>query len=157
MNSSTLFLDESHVHISNWPPPAKTKASPGRVHIGFFAPKRSDLSATNLDFDALALEIEGDTVNQEDLAVAGSWVADQFYPGENATVRTARLRKGFSQKQLAALIGTSQPHVANIEKGDAGVMFQTVEKLCAALDITPNDFQAMVKKQKTINAQKEAK
>lgn len=102
-------------------------------------------------------EIEADESNKADLVAAGAWVADTLYPGQAGTIKTARLRKGFSQKQLASLIGTSQPHIANIEKGHAGVMFDTVERLCQTLGITPNDFQVMTANQKAINSRKEEK
>ncbi len=84
-------------------------------------------------------------------------MANELYTGQEETVKVARLRKGFSQKQLAELIGSSQPHIANIEKGDVNVMFSTVEKLCNALEITPNDFQKMTANQKAIRADKEGK
>ncbi|QHD05504.1 hypothetical protein PspR76_07080 [Pseudomonas sp. R76] len=105
----------------------------------------------------MELELESDDSNREGLAAAAVWVADRFYPDEQNTVRTVRLRRGLSQKQLATIIGSSQPHVANIEKGSVNVMFNTVLRLCDALVITPNDFQCMIENQQKINARKEPK
>ena len=163
MSLNTLFLSESPHLTGRWStangsdlPPVKTETRRGLVHVGTFSVKPSSLAEAHQDFDSLALELESDASNSADLAKAGAWVAERFYPGEQNTVRTARLRKGLSQKQLAAVAGTSQPHISTIEKGSVNVMFDTVLRLCSALDITPNDFQAMIQNQKDINTQKES-
>lgn len=151
------------MRISNWSknfgdtPPVKTGSGPARVHVATFKVKVSTLAATHTDFDALEAELESDGTLQHEMAEAGSWVAERLYPGQQNTIKTARLRKGLSQKQLATLIGTSQPHIANIEKGHVGVMFETVERLCESLGITPNDFQVLTANQKAINSDKDAK
>lgn len=79
-------------------------------------------------------------------------MADRFYAGEAETLKTMRLRKGYSQTQLAKLIGTSQPHVANLERSQGDVMFSTAEKICEALEISMDVFQMMLKRQREINA-----
>lgn len=52
------------------------------------------------------------------------------------TLSALRLRLGLSQSDLAAIYGTSQPHIARIEAGD-DVRVSTVRKLSAALQVTP--------------------
>jgi len=46
-----------------------------------------------------------------------------------------RLRKGLSQKQLAQAIGTSQPHIARIERGRDNVLLATAVHLAQALEV----------------------
>ena len=165
MSLSTLFRSESPVLIKDWskafgsdsPPPVKTETRQSNIHIGSFSVKPSNIAAAHQDFADLELELESDDSNREGLAAAAVWVADRFYPDEQNTVRTVRLRRGLSQKQLATIIGSSQPHVANIEKGSVNVMFNTVLRLCDALAITPNDFQCMIENQQKINSRKEPK
>jgi len=117
----------------------------------------SELASKHTDFDDFMAELEADPANAQGLAEAGSWVADQFYADDGITLRTARLRKGFSQKQLAEILGTSQPHVATIEKAGGDFMFATAAKLCEALGITLNDLPAILQRQRDINASKEKK
>lgn len=150
------------MHIGSWSrsgdaPPVKTGSSPAKLHVATFNAKVSRLAQAHSDFDALAAELEAEESVKSELAEAGAWAAEKLYPGETDTIRTVRLRKGLSQKQLAKLVGTSQPHIANIEKGHVGVMFDTVERLCESLGITPNDFQAMAANQKALSANKEGK
>ncbi len=102
-------------------------------------------------------ELESDPNNAVELAEAGAWVADTFFKEDGETLRTARLRKGYSQKQLAERLGTSQPHIANLEKGGGDVMLSTAQKLCEALDIQFGDLPKMIERQREIQAQKERK
>ncbi|WP_288078998.1 helix-turn-helix transcriptional regulator [Pseudomonas sp.] len=163
MSLSTQFRNELLIHTSDWSKnrgdasSLKTGSGPAQVHVAKFEVRVSRLAAAHSDFADLEAELEGDSSLSEELAKAGNWVANELYTGQEETVKVARLRKGFSQKQLAELIGSSQPHIANIEKGDVNVMFSTVEKLCNALEITPNDFQKMTANQKAIRADKEGK
>jgi len=55
---------------------------------------------------------------------------------------TLRLRRGLSQKQLADAIGTSQPHIARIEKGRDNVLLATANQLARALGVTLDEVNA---------------
>lgn len=114
----------------------------------------SPLAKRHTAFDALMAELEGDPASARELQEAGVWVADTFYDDEGDTLRVARLRKGLSQKQLAALLGTSQPHIVNLEKGTSDPQLSTVQKLCAALDIELNSLPAMLERQRNLNDRK---
>lgn len=46
-----------------------------------------------------------------------------------------RIQLGFSQTQLAALIGTKQPAISRLEKGDADTTLNTLFKVATALDL----------------------
>lgn len=55
--------------------------------------------------------------------------------GEN--VRTARMRKGLTQGQLAAQVGTTGQYISKIENGHKDVTLSTVAQLADALETTP--------------------
>lgn len=135
--------------------PAKTGSSRGAIYRANFIPNGSAIAAEHQDFDALALELESDSSLREELASAGAWVADRFYAGETDTFKTARLRKGYSQAQLGKLIGTSQPHIANLERGQGDFMFSTGEKLCDALGISMNELKSMLDRQRELNSSRD--
>lgn len=105
------------------------------------------LSQKHNDFDAFMAELEADPANAQDLAEAGSWIADTFYAEENETIRTVRLRKGLSQKQLAEALETSQSHIAKIESGRNDLQYPTMLKLMKALDLDANRLFAMLANQ----------
>lgn len=56
-----------------------------------------------------------------------------------------RLSKGISQAKLAELIDSQQPYIARIEKGDADVMFSTIEKLAKALNVSIGEVAEAVR------------
>lgn len=81
---------------------------------------------------------------------ARQWVAATFHGNDGDTVRTLRLRKGWSQSQLAAALGTSQPHVARIERGTENLAIETCRKLCSALDVDMNGLDRALRRQEAI-------
>ncbi|PYD13576.1 hypothetical protein DND58_14290 [Pseudomonas syringae pv. pisi] len=165
MSLATQSLFALPVPTENWsttsgeasPPPARTTSNVGAVLALKFSPPTPNHNSKHTDFDNLLAELEADPRNAQDMADAGAWASDFLYPGEAETLRTARLRKGLSQKQLASLIGTSQPHIANLEKSGNDVMLSTAVKLCAALDIEFGCLPGMIDRQRSINSQKELK
>lgn len=78
------------------------------------------------------------------------WIADTFYGEDGDTVRTLRLRKGWSQTRFAEVLGTSQSHVARIERGTENLSVETCRKLAAALDIDMNTLDQMLRRQEAI-------
>jgi DNA-binding XRE family transcriptional regulator len=58
-------------------------------------------------------------------------------------VRMLRENRGMTQKQLAKLLGTSQPAVARLEVGVAGVSLDAMFKAYFVLGGKHQDFQAM--------------
>lgn len=65
-------------------------------------------------------------------------LAAELSGGSTETVKTFRLKKGWSQTQLADAIGTSQPHIARIERGTENVTIDTCRRLAKALDLDLN-------------------
>lgn len=88
------------------------------------------------------------------LEQARQWVADSFHGEDGDTVRTLRLRKGWSQAQLAATLGTSQSHVARIERGTENLAIGTCRRLCVALGISMNTLDEALRRQESLAASK---
>lgn len=88
------------------------------------------------------------------LEEARRWVAETFHGEEGDTVRTLRLRKGWSQARLAKELGTSQPHIARIERGTENLAIETCRKLCIALEIDMNALDQALRRQEAIAQEK---
>lgn len=71
----------------------------------------------------------------------------KFHGTDGDTVRTLRLRKGWSQTQLAETIGTSQSHVARIERGDQNLAIQTCRRLADVLAVDMNALAQALRQQ----------
>ncbi|MGY0561670.1 helix-turn-helix domain-containing protein [Luteimonas sp. A277] len=82
------------------------------------------------------------------IARARAWVADAFHADEGETLRTLRMKKGFSQQQLAVLVGTSQPHIARIEGGADNLAIDTCRRLSHALGVDLNTLDAALLQQR---------
>lgn len=54
------------------------------------------------------------------------------------TLKEARINKDISQVELARMAGTSQRLVSRAESGKT-ILKETLVKICAALDISPDD------------------
>lgn len=53
-----------------------------------------------------------------------------------------RRKQGWSQKKLAAAIGTSQLHIARIENGRDDVLLATANQLAKALNVSLEEISA---------------
>ena len=91
-----------------------------------------------------------DTDRRAAIERARSWVADTFHSEDGVTVRTLRLKKGWSQTQLAKELGTSQSHVARIERGTENIAIDTCRRLCVALGIDMNTLDGALRQQENI-------
>ena len=93
---------------------------------------------------------EEDKERRTTLEKARRWTADVIHPDEGDTVRTLRLRKGWSQARLAEQISTSQSHIARIERGTENLLIGTCRKLCGALEIDMNVLDQALQRQESI-------
>lgn len=55
-------------------------------------------------------------------------------------LRDARVAKGFTQQELADIVGSQQPAYSRIENGETNVTLKTIIKLSEALDVSPEIF-----------------
>lgn len=90
------------------------------------------------DLEARLKEVPG---MADELVEARPWVAQTLYPFQQ-NLRTLRLSRGLTQSTLAALIGTSQPHLARMERGNGDVMRETMHRLCNALHVDMNTLDS---------------
>ena len=121
-----------------WVPPNPATRPSGVVH--YLVPPRQDepIPSGYTTIDDVVAEFERDPAMQEGLLDARRWIADTVLAGKPITLRTLRLRKGMSQAQLAAAIGTQQPHVARIERGQADPQLDTCRRIARALGVDLN-------------------
>lgn len=64
------------------------------------------------------------------------WVGRTYFADVDS-IKALRLRAGLSQAMLAQKMGTSQPQVARLEKGEIDAGISTVARLANALDESP--------------------
>jgi len=84
------------------------------------------------------------------LQQARKWFTDAFHSEDGDTVRTLRLQNGWSQTQLAARLGTSQPHVARIERGTENLAIETCRRLCSVLSVDMNTLDEALRRQEVL-------
>lgn len=130
-----------------------TATSSTRAPVFFFEAYTQPQTATpakHTSISQLAAEWEQDAEGSAALEEGRQWVADSFYGEDGDTVRTLRLRKGWSQARLAEVLATSQPHVARIERGTENLTIETCRKLSRALGIDLNTLDQALKRQGAI-------
>jgi len=111
---------------------------------------RPQAPAKHTSISELAAEWEQDAETCAALEEGRQWVADTFYGEDGDTVRTLRLRKGWSQTRLGEELATSQSHVARIERGTENLTIETCRKLSRALGIDLNTLDQALKRQEAI-------
>jgi transcriptional regulator with XRE-family HTH domain len=71
----------------------------------------------------------------------------EFLPGAPKSLGKLRLSLGYSQQQLAAAIGTSQPHIARIESGrGSNLMLDTAARLASALGVSIDEIWSLMER-----------
>jgi DNA-binding XRE family transcriptional regulator len=108
------------------------------VHYLVIPQQDEPIPAGYTTIDDVVAEFERDPAMHEELLDARRWIADTVLAGKSVSLRTLRLRKGMSQAQLAAAIGTQQPHVVRIERGQADPQLDTCRRLAHALGVDLN-------------------
>lgn len=102
----------------------------------------------------LVREWEGNEKDRDILEDARRWVKDTFHAHDGITIRTLRLGRGWSQAQLAQKLGTSQSHVARIERGTENIVIDTCRRLCQALGVDMNTLDQALRQQENITREK---
>lgn len=75
-------------------------------------------------------------ISESDLHDGRGWVAEALSDGQPDSLKTLRLRAGYSQAQLAEIIGMKQPNVCEFEAGKRKPNIDTLKKLADALGIS---------------------
>ena len=125
-------------------------------NIDDHATRRIDTPPNHVAVGEMVAKWEKDEKRRKAVEKARGWVADTFHAEDGKTVRTLRLRKGWSQIQLAKALGTSQSHVARIERGTENPLIETCRRLCGVLGIDMNTLDQALRRQEVI-AQAKAK
>lgn len=93
-----------------------------------------------IDIDELVVEFENQSPeNTEAIALGRQWVADTFYT-DRPSIAQLRLKKGWSQAQLARHAQTSQPYIARLEQGRVDPQMSTAQRLAKALGVSIETF-----------------
>lgn len=98
----------------------------------------------------LAVRWNQNEERQQYMQDARRWLVDTFHADEGDTIRTLRLRKGWSQARLAEEIGTSQSHIARIERGTENLAIDTCRRLTRALGVDMNTLNDALHRQEAI-------
>ena len=120
--------------------------TPCRV-FEFPQPESDEVPASYTSIDDLVHELESDAGRKAAIEKGRRWVAETFHGDDGVTVRTMRLQIGWSQAELAKEIGTSQSHIARIERGTENLAIRTCRKLCNALKIDMNTLDLALQRQ----------
>lgn len=88
----------------------------------------------------------------EHLATSRKELVSKFYGDDGDTIKTRRLKNGWSQQELAEKLGTSQSHLARIEnKGSSQLWLSTCRKLCEVLSVDMNTLNEMLERQEQLS------
>jgi len=130
---------ESVAHVAT-STPAATTAPPSAKVLEFpgNGPAAAPVPPGYTTIDDLIEEFERDPAAKEELRRGRQWLAKTVLGDQPQSLRVLRLRKGMSQAQLAAAIGTQQPHIARIESGHADVRLETCRRIAQVLGVDLN-------------------
>ena len=93
---------------------------------------------------ASAIAEQNDVRYRSEQQEARAELAKEFLGDEPDSLAKLRLQRGYSQQQLASRLGTSQPHVANLEAGKIEPQFDTVARLADALGISLDAIRPLI-------------
>lgn len=116
-------------------------------HIAAYATPEEPAPAGHMALDDLVRNWSRDESRRKAIEDARRWAADSLASEAGETIRTLRLRRGLSQARLAEMIGTSQPHIARIERGTENVTIDTCRRLAAALEVDMNTLDQALRRQ----------
>jgi ribosome-binding protein aMBF1 (putative translation factor) len=108
------------------------------------------LASKNTAFAKLRARLEADAQTSEKLASARAWVAEKAYADEGETIKSLRLKKGWSQQVFAEKLMTTQAQVARIEKGNIDPQRSTCKRLREVLDISADYLEELMDRQEQI-------
>lgn len=116
----------------------------------FFATPEVLTPSNHTTIADMVSEFELDDKRRAAIEEARRWAADALHSEDGETIRTMRMKKGWSQTQLARELSTSQPHIVRIERGTENLTIETCRKLCLALEVDMNELDLALKRQSDI-------
>lgn len=142
-SSATLGRSGDSVFLANDRIP-DTASAEGNVFFLALEESRPESPAGVMDLDDLITEFEQDPAAKTAIRNGRKWVAGEFYRDGPAGIRALRLERGLSQVQLARAMGTSQSHVARIERGTEDLRTSTIVRLAPLLGLQPEDLFRLI-------------
>lgn len=67
------------------------------------------------------------------------WVAKKFYGSQPKSFKKMRMHAGLTQAQLAKAIGTSQPYIAKLERGEINAGMDVIGRIAKAVSLEPKE------------------
>jgi ribosome-binding protein aMBF1 (putative translation factor) len=125
-----------------------------KIHWFDYSSKASEAASKHGKFSSFMERREKNPARAQGLADARASLADALYPDDGATLKTMRLKAGFTQIQFAAALETSQPHVARIESGRQEPNLSTLRKLTRVLGVSLDDLISAIDRQTELNESK---
>ncbi|WP_321899984.1 helix-turn-helix domain-containing protein [Paraburkholderia heleia] len=89
-----------------------------------------------------------DLISQQDddtrrrMVEAGKRLGSILEEKQPYSIKTLRLKKGWSQQELADKVGMSQPQIARLERSIGDPRISTIQRLAAALDANADEIVA---------------
>lgn len=94
---------------------------------------------------ASALKEETNPAYRDRKERARKMLAEDMLKNGRDTLAGLRLLRGMSQHQLAAAVGTSQPHIAKIEAGAFRIYLDTAIRLADALNVSLDELRPLIR------------
>ncbi len=105
------------------------------IYAEFPIPAKPPMLSGAINIDDLVAEFEQSNEAAEAIAKGRQWVAKSFYSSQPSSIALLRLRKGWSQAELAKRASTSQSYIARLELGNVDPQISTVIKIARALGV----------------------
>jgi DNA-binding XRE family transcriptional regulator len=101
---------------------------------------RAPLPEGFMDIEDFIAQEERDPVVKQAVAAGNKVIAEQYYADGPQRLAYYRLRNGWSQKELASRVGTSQSYIARLEAGEIDPQVSTLNRLADALQVAPSEI-----------------
>lgn len=119
--------------LSDPTPNTRTLPAKAKVFYGSFEQRPEPLPAEYREIDERIAQSEAQADRKTKIMEARRKIAQAFY-ADSPSLAAMRLKNGLSQAALAKLVGTSQSHIARLEKGEDDIRLSTARRLADALD-----------------------
>ncbi len=88
-----------------------------------------------VNIDAVVDEEEKNPASRDAIATGRRSVAEHYYADGPKSLSWYRLTRGWSQKELARRLGSSQSYVARLGAGDIDPQVSTLQRLAAVFEV----------------------
>ncbi len=147
MTTSTAPLPlESLATFAQFAQAAASSSAGVVLFASFDAPPAQPLPGTQ-SFDDFVSELEADPELAAELAASRQELSAALYPDAQESLAAMRLAAGLSQSQLAAIVETSQSHIARMEAGRNDPSTGLISRIADALKVDPARLFRAVRRQ----------